>query len=293
MEIIELGEDFTEGEADANQKMNGVLWNGYTLDGDADPNAAGAGSYGALLSNAVGTGTVAETLNFAENQAGNPFEAAVETALSGDGSLKVVVKGDNANETAGVRNLFFIDSRDNGTPPALNIEFNGVSVDTLTADLVGNLDMDAASILEVDVYNDLFTDLLNISGTADLDGTLDVNLITGSPLAINDTVTVLSAAGGITDSGLSVAGPFTHSIIGSDLVLTFTGAGTAGDADGDGDVDGADFLLLQRTNAAGIPAWETNYGAGTVLASGSAVPEPTSLVLLSLACLGGMLRRKK
>lgn len=60
---------------------------------------------------------------------------------------------------------------------------------------------------------------------------------------------------------------------------------TPGDFDLDGDVDGADFLGLQRTDSSQIPTWETNYGAGlgalSVLAT--AVPEPTALVLFGLA----------
>ena len=83
----------------------------------------------------------------------------------------------------------------------MNIEFDGVSVEGITeVSIVGDLDMDASSTLELDVYNDTFTDLLDISGAADLDGTLDINLLSGSPLVVNDMVTVLSAAGGITDS---------------------------------------------------------------------------------------------
>ncbi|MEM8947389.1 MAG: PEP-CTERM sorting domain-containing protein, partial [Planctomycetota bacterium] len=69
-------------------------------------------------------------------------------------------------------------------------------------------------------------------------------------------------------------------------------AGVAGDADGDGDVDGADFLLLQRTNPAGIADWQANYGPGTS-SSIAAVPEPSTLLLLSFAGVAGLIRSKK
>lgn len=62
--------------------------------------------------------------------------------------------------------------------------------------------------------------------------------------------------------------------------------GTPGDADGDSDVDGADFLLLQRTNAAGIAAWEANYGSGAATASVGAVPEPSAIALCLLGMIG-------
>ena len=61
----------------------------------------------------------------------------------------------------------------------------------------------------------------------------------------------------------------------------------AGDYNGDGKVDGADFLEWQRTDGtpAGLMAWQTNYGTGGLLSAATgAVPEPTSIVLLGL-CL--------
>lgn len=64
------------------------------------------------------------------------------------------------------------------------------------------------------------------------------------------------------------------------------------DLDDDGDVDGADFLLIQQTNPALIPDWQAQYGAAASL-SAAAVPEPTSMALVGLvvACLP-LARRK-
>jgi hypothetical protein len=56
-----------------------------------------------------------------------------------------------------------------------------------------------------------------------------------------------------------------------------------GDFDGDGDVDGADFLEWQRTDgtAAGLTVWQNNYGAPASLATASAaVPEPGAVMLV-------------
>ena len=63
-------------------------------------------------------------------------------------------------------------------------------------------------------------------------------------------------------------------------------ASDPGDFDSDGDVDGADFLEWQRTDAtvAGLSDWQAGYPSAT-LSSLSAVPEPASLGLISLAML--------
>lgn len=51
------------------------------------------------------------------------------------------------------------------------------------------------------------------------------------------------------------------------------------DLDADGDVDGADFLIVQRTSPLLIPQWQTEYGSSTSLVAGQSVPEPSTLVL--------------
>ncbi len=64
------------------------------------------------------------------------------------------------------------------------------------------------------------------------------------------------------------------------------------DFNGDGDVDGSDFLLIQNTDPALIPLWESEFGIPS-LSSNSAVPEPSTLFLLSLAwtLFNGRVRR--
>jgi hypothetical protein len=78
---------------------------------------------------------------------------------------------------------------------------------------------------------------------------------------------------------------------GTVVVQTVSPATTNGDFDGDGDVDGNDFLFWQRgeTTPALDPGllieWQENYGAGA-LAAVSSVPEPASLSLLTaIGCL--------
>lgn len=79
------------------------------------------------------------------------------------------------------------------------------------------------------------------------------------------------------------------------LRLAMPAAAIEGDFDGDGDVDGDDFLKWQRDDgsAAGLLAWETNYGAGG-LAAVASVPEPSSAALLiAMAAAGALCRQRR
>lgn len=56
------------------------------------------------------------------------------------------------------------------------------------------------------------------------------------------------------------------------------------DLDNDGDVDGADFLLMQRQDPSLIPAWQSAYGSLAASADAiTAIPEPNSAALLIIA----------
>jgi hypothetical protein len=67
-----------------------------------------------------------------------------------------------------------------------------------------------------------------------------------------------------------------------------------GDFDGDGIVDGHDFLMWQRDTSIGnLADWEANFGSGAPLASAVAIPEPTSVVLLLGLASMGLLRGRR
>jgi hypothetical protein len=74
-------------------------------------------------------------------------------------------------------------------------------------------------------------------------------------------------------------------------------AGTPGDFDLDGDVDGRDFLTWQRGgspspySAIDLQTWQGAYGAPLVAIS--AVPEPSTVVLISLMSFGFLAIRRR
>lgn len=81
------------------------------------------------------------------------------------------------------------------------------------------------------------------------------------------------------------------------VVFTSGGGGAGGDFDGNGRVDGNDFLSWQRgqspnpLSASDLADWRANYGAGGAAAATAAVPEPSALALTAAAVLGLATRR--
>jgi hypothetical protein len=92
-------------------------------------------------------------------------------------------------------------------------------------------------------------------------------------------------------------------VLGDDFddVLALVGGGSPGqpgDFDGDGDVDGRDFLVWQRgdspnsLSAGDLSDWQSNYGVGA-LAAFSAIPEPGSLCLMAVGFAGLLMRKRR
>lgn len=77
-----------------------------------------------------------------------------------------------------------------------------------------------------------------------------------------------------------------------------TGTGPAGDYDGNGSVDGADFLTWQRGGSPNplspgdLATWKSNYGATSATGAAGAVPEPAACLLASVAALAVGIRRR-
>src|SRR5690606_34653882 len=109
--------------------------------------------------------------------------------------------------------------------------------------------------------------------SAILAGNLAVELIDGFVPQPSDSFTILSAGNlvstfaGLPDgsrvSTINGNGSFEidYDYANDRVVLSNFVAGIAGDFDGDGDVDGRDFLLWQRNPSVGtLSDWQTNFG---------------------------------
>ncbi|MEQ8835588.1 MAG: PEP-CTERM sorting domain-containing protein, partial [Lacipirellulaceae bacterium] len=166
---------------------------------------------------------------------------------------------------------------------------------------VPNNHVDSAVFTQVQVDNfSLIKEFVQVTGDVNKDGVVtqaDVNLATD----------YLNGNGGETaakrqnDLANAPSAPFASDILASLNLADFDLTGNdffdqadvdaiaalvttvAGDFDGDGDFDGADFLGLQQSDASQIPDWEASYGTSSAVASNAAVPEPSSLILVGFA----------
>jgi hypothetical protein len=82
--------------------------------------------------------------------------------------------------------------------------------------------------------------------------------------------------------------------------VSFTsGTGPAGDFDGNGVVNGADFLVWQRgaspnpLSAGDLAIWKANFGSSAAVGAAAAVPEPAAATLAVLASIGIAAWRKR
>ena len=193
----------------------------------------------------------------------------------------------------------------------------GNSPGTLTVD--GNYNQGSGGTLAIEIGGTqpgVEHDVLNVLGDAPLAGTLSVSLIDGFTPGGGDTFKVLTAAGELTDAGLtlggSAAGSFTMSIDTTNdwIMLMTAGAGLLGDYSGNGIVDAADYTIF-RDNLGGDSAvlggngsgaatvvqadydlWKQNFGSSGT-GSSAAVPEPSSVVLLLGGWLSVLATRRK
>lgn len=157
-------------------------------------------------------------------------------------------------------------------------------------------------------------DRMTLTGAASLDGTLDLSLIGGYTPALGDTLTILSATGGIAGAFASILQPATMP---ADLMFDVNNLGSilqlevvdipafTADFDMDGDVDAddlaqweGDYGMNGDSDADGdglssgfdFLAWQQQNGSGVVPVAAlgaTAVPEPTSLLLTGLVVFLG------
>ena len=278
----ELNTTFVEGEATWNSSANGVGW---TTPG-GDFNATVLGDSGTVDPDAVNGNSVVTI-------SGTNLDNAI-VANAGSTSFDLLLKLDDASEAADpntMLNAIWYNTLQTGNPDSvLRLEIVDPT-STLTID--GDYIQDAGATLDIDLGGTSDFDLLDISGTLTAGGTLDVDLVGGfTPVLGNqfDILNFTSASGSFVLDLPSLGGGLTWDT--SDLLTTGiieVISGTDVDLDNDGLITGLDFLLIQQTDPSLIPAWESQYGNTASSASVSAVPEPSSLLLLvstSMALMG-------
>jgi len=136
-------------------------------------------------------------------------------------------------------------------------------------------------VVTLDLVNDTITGSVTASTDPLWGGTATETMSTGGP----GSAAIL--AGRVHyHTDLTRSGPLGG--LDLDTILVTAETGLTGDFDMDDDVDGEDFLLWQRDMGVGdLADWEANYGTTTLaVAATSAVPEPTSGLLLAFGVVG-------
>ncbi len=185
----------------------------------------------------------------------------------------------------------------------------GASTGTLTVN--GNYTQNASSALAIELAGATagMFDVLAVSGTANLAGTINIDLINGFLPANSSSFTILTASS-VVAPGLTLSGEsngFSLQVNPTSLVLNFiTPAGLPGDYNGDNFVDAADYTvwrnslgssgsLLQNrdpgnsgnVNPADYSFWKSHFGthlgSGSGAVAGGSVPEPSTMAILAFA----------
>lgn len=266
--------------------------NGLRFDNANKYAIAGGGSV-ALKSNTIG-GTVTPTIEVVqgEHEMQLPVSLLNNTLVTTNASTvldfnNMVSLGSNTLTTAGsgVVNLNV------GVTGGGTISNSSILGTAGTTPIAANLN--STGTLQVDL-GPANTDFFNITGDATLSGLLDVVL--EPSFAPSGSYTVLTVSGTLNAGSLALdpsdSGQFSLGVVGKSLVLT-VGGGLPGDFDGDGDVDGRDFLVWQRggttppLSLTRLGEWQSNYGAPSISAAATAVPEPSAvaIVVMSLSSL--------
>ena len=210
-------------------------------------------------------------LDLLANPAG-PFTPALGTSVTVDGGTQTV-----DFPTTGEDNIAFSFGIPSSTDVlAIRDAFFGISAGSADFDgPVSNLDFRTKSSrtdFHTTLFDDAGADLQGGAASPNLSTENLTRILSGS----SETITI--------PYRFALGGSFEGSFLEGQIVASRS-LGAAGDFDGDGDVDGSDFLAWQRGfgttfTAQDLLDWQTNFG-GALLAtsSSSAVPEPSSLVV--------------
>ena len=181
--------------------------------------------------------------------------------------------------------------------------------ETLT--VTGNFAQNSGSTLQLNLLDPMHHDVLDVTGNAQVEGTLNVSFAVGAPSSqAGDAFDILDFASltGIFESVVLPALPaglvWDNSQLLSDGILQIV-AGLSGDYNDDGQVDATDYILWRKSygqagaglsadgngdlhvNDADYAVWKANFGASlsgnsASIATTGAIPEPSSAALVAL-----------
>jgi hypothetical protein len=188
---------------------------------------------------------------------------------------------------------FYMDVRSNGTLGSFdNLRIEGGDIREFAGELLtvdGDVLLMGDSVLELDIYDPAIGDLLSVTGEFVAGGTLAASLEALAPSPVLgdafDLIDFTSASGAFTSYSLpNLNAGLAWNV--SDLLTTGELEVVVDvDLDNDGDVDGRDFLLIQRSDPLLTSAWQAQYGDEIAVPLESlfaAVPEPITAVLIGV-----------
>ncbi len=227
------------------------------------------------------------TINFGSQLDVQSFVRVNEgAAIHGSGDIVIAKSGRLWGEDDAVVNVDVVNHGEVRVGVLSNTPSHVEFADRFVQSETGTLDIDLAGIFTSQY------DRLIVGNGATLDGTLDVSLVGGYEPSLGDDFLVLTTGDGLTGTFASAILPDLNEGLAWDLdyspfalTLSVVDAPLSADVDLDGDVDGLDFLMIQRTDPSLIPLWESQYGSssvGAAAAAFSAVPEPETLTLAVL-----------
>ena len=153
-------------------------------------------------------------------------------------------------------------------------------------------------------------DALNIAGDLSLDGELLVSLLGGFTLDSNMEFLIADVDGTVAGTFNGLAdGDLVATLGGIDLFINYDAGdgndivlftvGLPGDFDGNGSVDGLDFLVWQRGESpnplsqADLIDWQTNFGTTSGITTSTNVPEPSGSILAAMAIVALAIRSSR